>query len=230
MKSHILIVEDDLELAEGIANFLINNNLTVTVCARPQKLVHLLKENTIDLILCDVSMPTISGFDLMKQVADTYQGRFIFLTAMDKLEYQLKGYGVGACDYLIKPIDPRILLAKIQATLKFTHTAVLKPAEQLCIENLAVNFSHRTAEISGKPLALTSSEFDLLQALVENHGQFVSREWYFSNYLHKEYMPYDRTMDGTVSRLRNKIRSTDHHWNIIVKWGKGYTLQYEKSL
>lgn len=230
MKSHILIVEDDLELAEGIANYLINNHLTVTLCTRPQKILSLLKENTIDLILCDVSMPTISGFDLMKQVAETYQGKFIFLTAMDKLEYQLKGYGLGACDYLIKPVDPRLLLAKIQATLKFNSAPQQQATEQFSIENLSVNLSHRTVDISGTPLALTSTEFDLLQALVENHGKFVSREWYFANYLLKEYMPYDRTMDGTASRLRAKLRSADSHWNVIVKWGKGYTLQYEKSV
>lgn len=230
MIANILIIEDDIELAESIASFLIHNNFSITICNRPHKIKELISQQNFDLIICDVVMPSISGFELMKQISKIYNGKFIFLTALDKVDHQLEGFSVGACDYFVKPLDPRLLLAKINAHMLPINLKEEPVLDVITLVNLTLSRLHRTAKINEENLNLTSSEFDLLLALVQHHGKFISREWYFENYLFKEYQPYDRTMDGKASKIRNKMRAIDSSWNIVVKWGKGYNLQYEKSI
>lgn len=226
MKYHLLLLEDDTSLARLTSDILHEEGYMVSWCSNALRAIQLLQEQHVDLILCDVMLPGMSGFEFVKAIRAQYQGPVLFMTAQTKNQQQLQGFELGAQDYLLKPVDPRILLAKLRVHLQ-PRQAVEESASLLQHFNLQVDVQSRTAKIAGQTLELTTAEFKLLAALSQQFGKVVSRDWLFKFQLGRQYDGSDRTMDGRVSRLRRKLQAHDVHWNIVTAWGEGYYLSYE---
>jgi DNA-binding response OmpR family regulator len=224
MTSQLLLIEDDLELARLVADFLQGEGYGVTTCGNALKAKKLLLAQRFDLIVCDVMLPGSSGFDLVRQIRQQFKGPILFMTAQTSVGAQLQGLELGAQDYLLKPLDPRILLAKIKVFLSasdaYETNTILKN------HNLTVDRISGQVSIAGQDISLTNAELQLLLALLDSYGIAISRERLFREQLGREYDGEDRTMDGRASRLRRKLQAVDDHWNVRVVWGQGYCLSY----
>lgn len=230
MSFHILLLEDDVALARLTKDFLQQEGYVVSLASHSQKAQLLLSQQNIDLLLCDVMLPGQSGFDFVAQIRHSYPGPILFMTAQTQLQHQLTGLGLGAQDYLLKPLDPRLLLAKIQVFLPKQQLKALAETKTKWQQfNLELDKQCRSATLAGQSLPLTSAELKLLQTLLEHFGKIVSRDWLFREQLGRDYDGMDRTIDGRVSRLRKKLQAIDAKWNIVTAWGEGYYLSYENS-
>lgn len=229
MSFHILLLEDDVALARLTKDFLQQQGYLVSLASHSQKAQLLLKQQQIDLLLCDVMLPGQSGFEFVAQIRQSYPGPILFMTAQTQLQHQLTGLGLGAQDYLLKPLDPRLLLAKIQVFLPKESSKPQTTTTEYRQFNLVLNSQCRNAVLAGQTLELTHAELMLLQTLLSQFGKVVSRAWLFREQLGREYDGMDRTMDGRVSRLRKKLQAVDPKWNIVTAWGEGYYLSYENS-
>lgn len=223
----ILLIEDDLELAKLVADFLQSEGYGVTSCGNALKAKKLLLAQGFDLIVCDVMLPGSSGFDFVRQIRQQFKGPILFMTAQTSVGAQLQGLELGAQDYLLKPLDPRILLAKIKIFLTATTPADIGTV--LENHNLTVDRLSGQVSMAGQNICLTNAEHQLLLALLDNYGMAISRERLFREQLGREYDGEDRTMDGRASRLRRKLQAVDPHWNIRVMWGQGYSISYAET-
>lgn len=171
-------------------------------------------------------LPGSSGFELISQIRTEFTGPILFMTAQTQLSSQLKGLQMGAQDYLLKPVDPRLLLAKVKV---FLPEAVLPAAKTDIVQlfNLRFDRVNKTACLADQFLSLTTAELNLLEALLDHFGSVVSREWLFREQLYRDYDGIDRTMDGRASRLRKKLQHVDPQWTIQHYWRLGYSLIYQ---
>lgn len=226
MSRQLLFIEDDHALARLVQDFLQAEGYKVTLSAHALKAKKMLQEQQFDLILCDVMLPGTSGFELISQIRAGFSGPILFMTAQTQLNAQLKGLQLGAQDYLLKPVDPRLLLAKIKIFLP--DIVVPVPKQQVIQQlNLSLDRLNKTVTLSNQKLTLTNAELMLLEALMDNYGTVVSREWLFREQLFRDYDGIDRTMDGRASRLRKKLQQIDPHWTVQHSWGLGYSLIYQ---
>ena len=227
----VLIVEDDIELASLMRDYLTKNGYQV-------KMVHdgfLAKQQILDsqpdLVILDVMLPSLSGMDLCKQVRDDFSGLIMMLTAIDEDIDQMLGLELGADDYIIKPVQPRLLLSRIRALLRRTQPQTVnnkrdsRPNAVFHFRNLIINEELRTVEIESQLMSLTTAEYDLLLLLAKNAGKPVSRDKIIKHLRGIEYDGLDRSIDRRVSRLRNKLSShSSSSCSIATVRGKGYQL------
>jgi DNA-binding response OmpR family regulator len=221
--NRILLIEDDQGLARSITNFLTNHGFVIKHFVNGDNLNHLVSGGGIDLILCDVMLPGTNGFEIAKSIREKFDGPYIFLSALNDQHHQLKGFQLGADDYIGKPVEPELLLARINACLR-RKRPVIKD-EIITVENLSVDNINRVVKVDQEVITLSRYEFDLLWLLAMQQGQQVSREFLFLNTVGREYDGLDRTVDGRVSRLRKKLEQyINLRCQIETIWGQGYIL------
>ena len=176
--------------------------------------------NTYDLIILDVMVPVIDGFEVLKQLRRRKDVPVIMLTARVHHQDRILGLNTGADDYLPKPFDPDELLARIRAVLRRPESVSRPAAEAMTAGNIRVNAATREAWLGGKPLDLTGMEFDLLELLMRSAGRVVSREEITGALFEREATPYDRFLDVHISHLRKKLKGG--HNLIRTVRGVGY--------
>lgn len=208
-KKHILIVDDDEEIRTLLAEFLDQYSYEVTLAANGQAMFLALQKNRFDLIILDIMMPGDDGITLCKEVRKTSDIPIIMLTAIGDVTDKIIALEVGADDYLPKPFEPRELLARIKAIARRFNE---KPSVQQQQESI-VSFAgwrlymDKRQLISPEDLevSMTSSEYDLLVALIENPNRVLSRDHLLDITKSRPSGPFDRSIDTQVSRLRHKI-------------------------
>lgn len=223
---HILLVEDDQKLSQRIQQFLSGYVLRVSVCENTMDADDVLARDKPDVILLDINLPGRSGLEWCKVIRAVYARSIIMLTARSSDLDQFQGLESGADDYLIKPIEPMILLARVRAHLR-RHRHPLQQNE-IRFGGLAIFIAEQRVLLHDEEIHLTDSEFTLLTLLARSAGTAVSREWLFSQLIGRHYDGVDRTIDGRISRLRKKIGDdVDNPKRIRTVWGKGYVLVAE---
>lgn len=221
--NRILLIEDDHRLVKSVSSFLTNHGFVVKHLANGDNLDAIIEANNIDLIICDVMLPGTNGFDIAKRIRHKFSGHYIFLSALGEPEDQIKGLSLGADDYIQKPVEPELLLARINACLRRHRPQ--ETSTSLQIENLFVDNVNRVAKIDDEPLSLTKNELELLWLLMQRPGEIISREFLFVNTVGREYDGMNRTVDSRVSRLRKKLEQIGHlRCQIETLWGQGYIL------
>lgn len=226
---NILLIEDDLPLAQLIEEYLVAHGFLITHIAKGLDAKKVTTPESFDLILCDVMLPDIDGFNLKNILEQTFHCPIIFMTALSDDEDQIRGLELGAIDYIVKPVEPNVLLARIKANLR--KTKPLKSQDILTISDLELNKNQKVATVANKPLDLTSQDFDLLWVFAINQGKVLSREFLFQAIIGREYNGMDRTVDARTSRLRAKIDSFKIPGLVIrTVWGKGYLFTYTKEV
>jgi len=222
----ILLIEDDVRLASSISNFLSANGFQVTHCTCASELDLKVQNSKIDLIICDIMLPGINGLDLLQDTRQDYQGAFIFMSALSDVETQLRGFDLGADDYITKPIKPELLLARVKAVLQRNSPNKASTESNIIqLGNMMINHTSRSVMINDERLKLSRHEFDVLWLLSLNKNEEITREYLFLNIMGREYDGLDRTIDGRVSRLRKKVNAYEGAGcKIRTMWGKGYMI------
>ena len=165
--------------------------------------------NLFDLLLLDVMMPGMSGFELARRLKENEQARqipIIFITAKDTEDDTLRGFGLGADDYVTKPFSVREVVARVKAVLN--RRPVRSPSAwegNLRFEGLAINAANKTASVDGDPIALTRTEYELLHLLLSHRGQVFSRQQLLDKVWPQDVIVTERTVDVNMARLRKKL-------------------------
>ena len=209
MQEHILIIDDDLELTGLIKKFLENNKFKVSSFNNPKiALEHLSKKNTYDLIILDIMMPEMDGFQVLREIRQNSTIPIIMLTARGEVEDRIVGLELGADDYMPKPFEPEELTARIQSIMrriKSPETMI----DNLEFEHLSIDKLKQEVVLNGSPVSLSTTEFEALLIFAENCGQILDRDYLVENLRGISWQSYDRSIDVLVSRLRNKLSKLD---------------------
>lgn len=223
--AHILIVEDDERLSQLMVSYLTSQDFSVTRLASGEKLLSIIKHSPPDIIVLDVMLPGDNGFTLCRAIRPYYSGPLLFMTAKGDDFDQVLGLEIGADDYIIKPVEPRVLLARINALLRRVsqQTPALQSAQKLEFGQLLIDRNARSATLKGRDVQLTSHEFDMLWKLAENASTLVERSVLYDELIGREYDGLDRSADVRISRLRKKLEDNPlHPYRIKTIWGKGF--------
>ncbi len=203
----ILIIDDDAELCELVGEFLTLEGFVIASVHDGEQGVKQALAGEYALIVLDVMLPSLNGFEVLRRIRAAKRTPIIMLTARGEDVDRIIGLELGADDYLPKPFNPRELVARIRAVLRRMQP---EPVAQLAYENLMVDDvelskSSRVVRCGGQVIELTSAEFDLLELLLQAAGKVVTREDIAKLALGKEYSPFDRSIDMHVSNLRKKL-------------------------
>lgn len=221
----ILIIEDEPSMLMGLRDNLEFEGYTVQTADRGDTGLKLWESAPFDLLLLDVMLPGLSGFEVLKQGRKKNLATpVILLTARGEELDKVLGLELGADDYITKPFSLRELLARIKAILRRTHsTADSNTTELIAIGELQVSFKNFEAFAMNEPVKMSHKEFEILHYLYRHQGQIVSREELLDSVWGDDYQPTVRTVDNFILRLRQKIDRADSN-HIITVHGIGYKL------
>lgn len=221
--ANILLVEDDIPLAEWVTEYLQEHGFNVTHIARGDEVIDSVKQHTFNLILLDVMLPGMDGIDVCKALRQFSHVPVIMMTARADEFDEVVGLEVGANDYVIKPVRPRALLARIKAILRLQETNPVRSANELMFGQLHINADSKRVSFKGENVELSTSLFSLLWLLANNAGTVLDRDAVFKALIGREYDGLDRRMDVLVSNLRKKFNDNPQEpKKIKTIWGKGY--------
>ncbi len=176
-----------------------------------------------DLVILDLGLPGQDGFSVCRQLRTCYENPLLILTARDNDGDHVFGLELGADDYVIKPVEPRVLMARIHALLRRSRTPRRVDQKLIRFGRLSINTASRSVHVDGRAIALSGGEFDLLVHLAAHAGEVQSRETIFQQLYRREYDGMDRTLDLRISQLRRKLGDeTDSSPRIKTVWGQGY--------
>jgi two-component system, OmpR family, response regulator RstA len=220
---HVLIIEDDVRLAELTRDYLESNGFQVTVEAEGSRGVEQIVALQPDLVILDLMLPGEDGLSICRRARPDYSGPILMLTARADDMDQVLGLEMGADDYVPKPVQPRVLLARMRALLRRAEASEQTGEARLSFGNLEIDSATREAWLHGERIDLTSAEFDLLWLLASNAGRVLTREEIFSDLRGIKYDGQDRSIDVRVSRIRPKIGDDPNHpHRIKTVRSKGY--------
>lgn len=222
---NLVLVEDDERLAALVVEYLERNGFNVSRLACGEGLVELVKTVIPDIVILDVMLPGEDGFALCSQLRQFYTGPLLFMTAKNEDFDQVIGLEIGADDFVVKPVEPRVLLARINALLRRTISALPQESNSdvLRFGSLSIDKASRRVTLADNVITLTSHEFDLLCLLADNASQLVDRTTLYRKLIGREYDGLDRSADVRVSRLRKKLSDDPQNpYRIKTIWGKGF--------
>jgi two-component system response regulator ResD len=220
----ILVVDDESRMRKLVKDFLVMNNYRVLEAADGEEALEIFySEKNIDLIILDVMMPKMNGWQTAKEIRQNSKVPIIMLTAKDTEKDELTGFEIGVDEYISKPFSPRILVARVEAVLRRTS-----PEENavLSIDGITVDKTARTVSIDGKPVDLSFKEFELLTYFIEHKGIALSRENILNNVWNYDYYGDARTIDTHVKKLRSKMGEKGD--DIKTIWGMGYKFEAKR--
>jgi two-component system OmpR family response regulator/two-component system response regulator RstA len=221
----VLLVEDDDRLSMLVSEFLQEQGFNVTRLADGEKLLTTIQAKAPDIIILDVMLPGENGFKLCRNIRPHYNGPLLFMTAKNDDFDQVLGFEIGADDYVIKPVEPRVLLARIQALLRRSNTqsGSSNSPQKMIFGQLTIDRSTRAVRLKGEDIQLTSHEFDMLWKLAQNASSLVERSTLYTELIGREYDGLDRSADVRISRLRKKLHDNSQHpYRIKTIWGRGF--------
>ncbi|WCN09574.1 response regulator [Marinomonas mediterranea] len=236
--TRLLVVEDDIELASLVQEFLSKNGYEVDVISNGLEAVDFILNEQPDLVLLDIMLPGMSGIDVCKTVRTQFNNPILMLTSLDEDMDQMLGLELGADDYVIKPVKPRLLLSRIKALLRrsvvnqtqlesmnTSRSTVTNGQSGSQSNALEIDLSKRSITYKGALISFTTAEYDLLKMLIDSAGEIISRDEVVQNLRGFEYDGLDRSIDRRISRLRKKLNDDSINPRVIKTIrGKGYLL------
>ena len=219
----ILLVEDDTSLAQWVSEYLVEQGFDVVLCHRGDEAVQAVKKHNPDLVLLDLMLPGKDGMSVCRDLRIFYHQPVIMMTAKGDEIDEVLGLEVGASDYVIKPVRPRVLLARINAVMREKQGGSEQNTDEISIGSLQIDTLSRDVFLNGEKLALSNAEYSLLFYLASNADQILDRDSVFLATKGREYDGLDRSVDVLISALRKKIGDDPQSPNKIKTiWGKGY--------
>lgn len=220
-KHRILVIDDDRKLNRLLKDYLSPFGFEVLAAASPDEGIRYLKTHSPELIILDVMLPDMNGFELCKLIRQDHTVPIIMLTARGEVMDRVVGLELGADDYLAKPFDPRELVARIQAVLR--RSAEIPRPQVRSYGRLSIDSGRRTAFLDEQPLSLTTNEFAALALLTRYAGRVLDRDQILQELRGIDSEAFNRSVDITISRLRQKLGDDPKDPSFIkTVWGTGY--------
>lgn len=214
----ILIVEDDKELASLLTDFLRVEGYTVSAVESGERGIQLFERYGARLVVLDINLPDINGFAVCSKLREKADTPILIVSARTDKEDKLSGLGYGADDYIEKPYDIDILIAKIKGIFKRRYQRNIISAN-----GVTLNLADRTAEIDGESVELPAKEFDLLALLIENQGKALKKEYLFNTVWGSDSDSELQTLHVHINRLRQKLGDDPKNAKrLLTVWGVGY--------
>ena len=221
----ILIVDDEFEMRQLLKIYLRQDNYQVDEAENGQEAYEKMKKNDYDLMILDVMMPIMDGWQTIEQVRKTSDIPIIMLTAKGATQDKVTGFSTGADDYLVKPFDEAELLVRIKALLRRTSHNDAE-AEILKYEGIILDLTAREAFFEEEKLSLTQTEYDLLSVFIKHRGKALSREQLVELIWGIDFTGEDRTVDAHIKNLREKLKAAGIEQTVIkTVWGIGYKVE-----
>lgn len=202
---HILLIDDDTRLAELLEQFFRRHQITLKSCVQPDEGLELLRHGGFDLVILDVMLPGMDGFEACKRIRKESDIPILMLTARGDVMDRVVGLELGADDYLPKPFEPRELVARIQSILKRSNQRN-GDFTKLVFDDLVLDTAARSASINGIAIHLSTMEYQLLELFARNNGTVLSRDDILNRLKGIDAELFTRSVDILVSRLRQKLK------------------------
>lgn len=232
-KQRILIVDDDENIAELISLYLVKECFSTEIAYTGREALLLEKSFNPHLILLDIMLPDIDGYEVCTEIRKTKQTPIIMLSAKGEVFDKVLGLKIGADDYMIKPFDSNELVARVKAVLRrtfiapeMTNTSIETDHQGDYVEydDLLINITNYTVIFEGHQIEMPPKELELLYFLAKKPNQVFTRDQLLDRLWGYEYIGDSRTVDVHIKRLREKLNDS-HNWSISTVWGKGYKFE-----
>ena len=224
-KKRILVVDDEARMRKLVKDFLVKNNMDVVEAADGEEAITIFfQEKNFDLVILDVMMPQMDGWEVLKTIREYSQVPVIMLTAKGEEQDEMQGFAAGADDYVTKPFSPKLLVARIEAILRRNSSAT---SEVMHAGKIELDKSAHSVRVDGKEIDLSYKEFELLAYFIENQGIALSREKILNHVWNYDYFGDARTIDTHVKKLRSKLGDCQNYIHTI--WGMGYKFEVEEQ-
>lgn len=224
MAASILVVDDEKRIVDIVKAYLQRDGYKVLTAYDGRSALEVARREHPDLIILDLMLPEVSGWDVCRTLRKASDVPIIMLTARDETSDKIVGLELGADDYVSKPFDPKELVVRVKAVLR-RYRPGIEPPTLLRAGLLSMDVQRRAVRVGDQQVDLTATEFDLLRALMESPGRVFSRMQLVDRVQGDSYEGYERTIDSHVKNLRKKIEpDAEHPTYVVTVYGVGYKL------
>lgn len=224
-KIKVLVIDDDVNIADLISLYLVKEGYETKEVYNGRKAVDLFSTYAPNLVILDLMLPEMDGYEVCREIRRISKVPIIMLTAKGETFDKVLGLELGADDYIVKPFEPKELIARVKAVLRrYEPKESTAASKQVVVPNMSINFSTYTVIYHGETLELPPKEFELLYFLASHSNQVFTREQLLDKIWGYEFIGDTRTVDVHVKRLREKMPYEDT-WGIKTVWGVGYKFE-----
>ena len=223
-KTKVLVVDDDKHIAELISLYLLKEGYETKEVYSGKAAVVAFKEYNPNIVLLDIMLPEMDGYQVCREIRQMSNIPIIMLTAKGEVFDKVLGLELGADDYVIKPFDPKELIARVKAVLRRYDSKPIEAPKQIVYQNLNINQSTYVVTYHDAELELPPKEFELLNFLAQHPNQVFTREQLLDKIWGYEFMGDTRTVDVHIKRIREKMPYSDN-WSVKTVWGVGYKFE-----
>ena len=225
MKNKILIVDDDVNICELLRLYLEKEGYDTVIANDGSEAVKLALKETPDLILLDIMLPSLDGWQVCREIRKTLETPIIMITAKGEVFDKILGLELGADDYVTKPFDTKEVVARVKAVLRRSNDKQKKQIEEVKYDNLRINLTNYELEVSGKQIDTPPKELELIYHLASNPNRVYTRDQLLDEVWGFDYYGDSRTVDVHVKRLREKLENISEEWSLKTVWGVGYKFE-----
>ncbi len=229
MSQKVLVVEDDNNIAELLRLYLQKDGFEVSHAADGGKAVEMAKEIQPDLVLLDIMLPVMDGWQVCRELRKTMKMPIIMLTAKGETEDKVSGLEMGADDYIVKPFEVKELLARVHAVLRRTGDDGKPKSKKLTFDKLVINLDSYELIVDGKKIDTPPKEMELLYHLAATPNRVYTRNQLLDEVWGFDYFGDSRTVDVHIKRLREKLENVSDQWELKTVWGVGYKFEAEET-
>ena len=225
MSQKVLVVEDDNNIAELLRLYLQKDGFEVSHAADGGKAVEMAREIQPDLVLLDIMLPVMDGWQVCRELRKTMKMPIIMLTAKGETEDKVSGLEMGADDYIVKPFEVKELLARVHAVLRRTGDDGKPQSKKLTFDKLVINLDSYELIVDGKKIDTPPKEMELLYHLAATPNRVYTRNQLLDEVWGFDYFGDSRTVDVHIKRLREKLEGASDKWVLKTVWGVGYKFE-----
>ena len=225
MSQKVLVVEDDNNIAELLRLYLQKDGFEVSHAADGGKAVEMAREIQPDLVLLDIMLPVMDGWQVCRELRKTMKMPIIMLTAKGETEDKVSGLEMGADDYIVKPFEVKELLARVHAVLRRTGDDGKPKSKKLTFDKLVINLDSYELIVDGKKIDTPPKELELIYHFASNPNRVFTRDQLLDEVWGFEFYGDSRTVDVHVKRLREKLEGVSDKWELKTVWGVGYKFE-----
>ena len=221
----ILVVDDDLNICELLRLYLEKEGYTVVIANDGQAALEMFREESPALVLLDIMLPKLDGWQVCREIRKFSDARIIMLTAKGEVFDRVLGLELGADDYVVKPFDAKEVIARIKAVLRRSASGSTEETKEVHYENLSINLTNYEMKVGGVHINTPPKELELIYHLAKNPNRVFTRDQLLDEVWGFDYYGDSRTVDVHIKRLREKLAGASDKWELRTVWGVGYRFE-----